>query len=170
LRNQLASFPLPFEPPYEKRYPYLDRDLLEFLFALPPEQLLRPNERRSLMRRALRQILPDEILTRRRKAFVTRHPLPQRPSQWTALHKFAGNLHPATRQVIDSTAFDEALTNAEYGREVPLIPLLRTVALDLWLRSISELTTREKNVPGPRLIEGMYGESRRTVSQLRTTH
>ena len=33
---------LPFEPPYEKRYPYLDRSLLEFMFAIPREQLVRP--------------------------------------------------------------------------------------------------------------------------------
>jgi len=169
LRNQLACFPLPFEPPYEKRYPYLDRDLLEFLFALPPEQLLRPNERRSLMRRALRQILPDEILTRSRKAFVTRHPLPQRPAQWTDLHEFAHNLHPATRQVIDATAFDGALTSAEHGREVPLIPLLRTAALDLWLRSVSDRTAEKENVPDQRPIGEMRSEAPATISQLRTT-
>src|SRR5437660_4792372 len=32
LRRQLTRTALPFEPPFEKRYPYLDRDLLEFMF------------------------------------------------------------------------------------------------------------------------------------------
>ena len=36
---------LPCGPAHEKRYPYLDRDLLEFLFAVPREQLLRPGQR-----------------------------------------------------------------------------------------------------------------------------
>ena len=34
------------------------------------EQLVRPNQRRSLMRRALVGIVPAEILNRRRKAFI----------------------------------------------------------------------------------------------------
>jgi asparagine synthase (glutamine-hydrolysing) len=37
----------------EYRYPFLDRELVEFLFSLPREQLVRPGRRRSLMRRAL---------------------------------------------------------------------------------------------------------------------
>ena len=72
LRRQLARTALPFEPPYEKRYPYLDRSLLEFMFAIPREQLVRPTQRRSLMRRALVGIVPDEILNRKTKAFVAR--------------------------------------------------------------------------------------------------
>ena len=58
LRRQLARTALPFEPPFEKRYPYLDRGLLEFMFAIPREQLVRPTQRRSLMRRALVGIVP----------------------------------------------------------------------------------------------------------------
>jgi asparagine synthase (glutamine-hydrolysing) len=57
---------------HEYRYPYLDRDLVDFLFRVPREQLLRPGRRRSLMRRALKDIVPVEILERRRKAFVAR--------------------------------------------------------------------------------------------------
>ena len=75
LRRQLGADELPSEPVYEKRYPYLDRDLLEFLFAVPREQLLRPGQRRSLMRRALAGVVPEEILNRKRKAFVARRPL-----------------------------------------------------------------------------------------------
>jgi asparagine synthase (glutamine-hydrolysing) len=53
----------------EYRYPYLDRDLVEFLLRVPPGQLIRPGQRRSLMRRALEGITPHEILTRPRKGF-----------------------------------------------------------------------------------------------------
>src|SRR5439155_1328487 len=34
LQKQLARIALPFEPTFEKRYPYLDRDLLEFMYAI----------------------------------------------------------------------------------------------------------------------------------------
>src|SRR5207302_23975 len=75
LQRQLARAAAPFDPPFDKRYPFLDRDLLEFMFAIPREQLVRPTQRRSLMRRALVGIVPDEILNRKTKAFVSRAPL-----------------------------------------------------------------------------------------------
>lgn len=43
---------------YEYLYPYLDRDLVEFLLSLPQEQLSRPGRRRALMRRTLVDIVP----------------------------------------------------------------------------------------------------------------
>ena len=61
IRRQLGCRDLTAGYPYEKRYPVLDRDLLEFLFAIPREQLVRPGERRSLMRRALKGIVPEEV-------------------------------------------------------------------------------------------------------------
>ena len=72
LRRQLACSALSSEPAFEKRYPYLDRDLLEFMYTIPREQLVRPGQRRSLMRRALVGTVPDEILNRKRKAYVAR--------------------------------------------------------------------------------------------------
>ena len=54
--------------PAEIRYPFLDQDLVEFLMSVPASQLLRPGERRSLMRRALVNILPAEVAQRRGKA------------------------------------------------------------------------------------------------------
>ena len=58
LRRQLACSDLSSDLPREKRYPYLDRGLLEFLSAIPREQLVRPGQRRSLMRRALSRHRP----------------------------------------------------------------------------------------------------------------
>lgn len=52
----------------EIRYPFLDQRLTMFLMAIPTDQLLRPGERRSLMRRALKGILPTEILYRQTKS------------------------------------------------------------------------------------------------------
>jgi len=75
LRRQLACSALPTRPAYELRYPFLDRELLEFLFAIPREQLVRPGQRRSLMRRALTGVVPPEISNRKRKAYVVRGPM-----------------------------------------------------------------------------------------------
>ena len=54
----------------EIRFPYFDRDFLEFMYAIPREQIVRVGQRRSLMKRALVGIVPDELLNRRRKTFV----------------------------------------------------------------------------------------------------
>jgi asparagine synthase (glutamine-hydrolysing) len=54
LRRQIASVPPQISPILERRYPFLDRDLLEFLYSIPREQIIRPGRRRSLLRRALR--------------------------------------------------------------------------------------------------------------------
>src|SRR4029077_4900258 len=58
LRRQVGSDHPSAEPLHETRYPFLDRDLLEFLFAVPRDQLVRPGQRRSLMRRALSGVVP----------------------------------------------------------------------------------------------------------------
>lgn len=62
---------------YEYRYPYLDRDLVDFLFRVPRERLLQPGRRRAMMRSALRGIVPAEVLERRRKAFRSRAAISQ---------------------------------------------------------------------------------------------
>lgn len=59
----------------EYRYPFLDRDLVDYLFRIPREQLVRPGRRRSLMRRALSGIVPTDVLERKRKASLIRGPL-----------------------------------------------------------------------------------------------
>jgi asparagine synthase (glutamine-hydrolysing) len=53
LRSRIETTPPSADLPYEVRYPFLDRTLLEFIFAIPREQLLRPGRRGSLLRRTL---------------------------------------------------------------------------------------------------------------------
>jgi hypothetical protein len=117
--------------PYERRYPFLDRDLLEFLFAIPREQLVRPGERRSLMRRALRDC--DAILDRRRKAFISRAPIRLAEQHLGALAA-SGRLASEEVGILDSAKYRDALNGACMGRDIPLVPLVRTLALEQWLQ------------------------------------
>jgi asparagine synthase (glutamine-hydrolysing) len=135
LRRQLGCAVL---EPYalgEKRYPYLDRDLLQFLYAIPREQLVRPGQRRSLMRRALAGIVPDEILQRRRKAFVVRGPLVQIATDWPDFLEFSQHMQTSSLQMVDAPLFRDALQRARHGQDVAIIPLLRTFAMEQWLRN-----------------------------------
>ena len=136
LRRQLACFPAPSAPPYEKAYPFLDRDLLEFLYAIPREQLVRPGERRSLMRRALRGIVPEELLNRKRKAFVARAPRVAISEQFDGLANLAEHLVGNSLGIIDAGKFLEAMRNAPHDPEVSIVYLIRTLRLESWLRAM----------------------------------
>lgn len=145
LRRQLACSVLPSEPAYERRYPYLDRDLLEFLFAIPREQLVRPGQRRSLMRRALTGIVPPEILNRTRKAFVARGPTAAISAQWNDAVELTREMVSSSLGIVIAEGFADALENARRAREMPTVPLFRTIAMEAWLRSI----VRERPVRAP---------------------
>lgn len=53
----------------EFRYPFMDRRLLEFCLALPPEQQIHDGWDRIIMRRVMNEILPPEIQYRHDKKF-----------------------------------------------------------------------------------------------------
>jgi asparagine synthase (glutamine-hydrolysing) len=136
LRRQAACSALSLDPPREKRYPYLDRVLLEFLFAVPAEQLVRPGQRRSLMRRALIGIVPDELLNRKRKAFVSRGPLVAIEAEWPHLLELCQCMLLSSLGIADSNQVVEALQKTRQGAEVPIIPLMRTFGIELWLQHL----------------------------------
>jgi len=139
LRRQLARTALPFEPRFEKRYPYLDRDLLEFMFAIPREQLVRPTQRRSLMRRALVGIVPDEILNRKTKAFVARSPMVSISNDWAHYAEMTHNMLSSSLGIVDSDRISVALRKVRRGEEVPIITLRRTLFLEDWLKDLRAL-------------------------------
>jgi asparagine synthase (glutamine-hydrolysing) len=139
LRRQLAGAALPFEPPFEKRYPYLDRDLLEFMFAIPREQLVRPTQRRSLMRRALVSIVPDEILNKKGKAFVARSPMVAVSNDRAHFAEMTQNMLSSSLGIVDSERVSEALQKVRRGEAVPIITLRRSLYLEEWLRDLRAL-------------------------------
>ncbi len=53
--------------PVEPRMPFLDVDLVEFSFTLPPEYLIHKGWTKYILRKAVEDILPPEIVWRRRK-------------------------------------------------------------------------------------------------------
>jgi len=135
LSRQLASEPLPSDPPYERRFPFLDRDLLEFLYSIPREQFVRPGQRRSLLRRALRGIVPEEILNRRRKSFVARTPSVLISEEWDRVCELTTNMVASSLGLVSETAVLSECRRARQGLEVPMATLLRTLAIECWLRS-----------------------------------
>lgn len=138
LRRQLACSVLTSQTPHEKRYPYLDPQLLEFMFAVPRDQLVRPRQRRSLVRRALSSVVPDEILNRNRKAFVSRTPIAAIRNDFASLIALGNHMIAASLGIVDANAFCESVRRSRNGEQIPIGGMLRSFGLELWLRALAE--------------------------------
>ena len=135
----------------EYRYPFLDKDLVTFLFSIPREQILRPGRRRSLMRRALANIVPHEILERRRKAYQLRAPLHALQQASDVLKQLFTSPMLAEAGLIDGKALRLSLQRTVAGDPAWWQAMLRTVALELWLRSIVHGESHRAGNACPRL-------------------
>jgi asparagine synthase (glutamine-hydrolysing) len=118
----------------EVRYPYLDRDFLEFACAIPREQMVGVGKRRFLMKRALAGIVPDEVLNRKQKALVTQKEVSTSLPTLAELghHTISGSLG-----LIDSRLFAEALHNVTHEKGTADDSLRRTILLEFWLRHLA---------------------------------
>jgi asparagine synthase (glutamine-hydrolysing) len=120
---------------WEYRYPFLDRDLLEFLFELPYEYLAKPGRRRFLMRAALQQIVPEEILERRRKAFLLLSPLRYIRELATRLAAIIDRSILVQSKYVDKGALHGALERTVNGDDLRWWGyLLRFATLEIWLQ------------------------------------
>ncbi len=153
IRRQLACSHSTSRGMLEKRYPYLDRDLLEFLFGVPREKLIQPGRRRALMRRALAGIVPDEILNRKRKAYVVRAPRVAIASRWNCVSALGRDMAAESLGIVSSKEFGRALQEVRTATDVPVQAVMRTLVFEHWLRnwtgSPTNLSTRVSgNVAG----------------------
>jgi asparagine synthase (glutamine-hydrolysing) len=137
LRRQIACIPICCQPLLDTRYPYLDRELLQFLYATPREQMVRPHQRRSLMRRALTQTVPSLVLNRRRKAAASRSPLAAIAAQCGSLLTENPHWESARLGIVDQNAFLVSVQKALSGENLPLFQLIRTLMLESWLRGLT---------------------------------
>jgi asparagine synthase (glutamine-hydrolysing) len=121
---------------YEYRYPFLDRDLVDFLFRIPRTQIICPGRRRYLMRRALREIVPVEILERKRKAQCTRSPASLLQTKYLSIAAVLTNSLAAKRGLIKESQLLKSLADASNGVDSAApFPILRALSFELWLRS-----------------------------------
>lgn len=130
---QRATYIRPF--PMERRYPYLDQNLVEFLLDVPFDQLIRSGTRRSLMRRALVGIVPQEIPARTTKASVSRCYSLSLRKHWGTVASAFKSSRSAQLGYVDPAEIGKALEAMRIGNMPPyFIRLLKVVSLELWLR------------------------------------
>ena len=148
--------------PLNVTYPFLDRDLVEFLLAIPIDQIQRPGQLRSIQRRALADILPPKIARRKSKGGPDEALLRAVNDQWAALQQLLQGSRICARGYADAAHLENALILARNGVAPELALLLRILALEIWLRA------REIQRPAP-LRSGLRQEQT-WAAQLGTDH
>jgi hypothetical protein len=136
-RRFVASRGLHSELLLDIRYPYYDRDLLEFMYAIPREQIVRVGRRRSLMKRALVGVVPDEILNRKKREDVPQESPKSSPREPPYLPEIGQHITCGVIGIVDPDRFVEALQKARRNEDVPIGSLNRTLTLESWLRHLT---------------------------------
>ena len=120
--------------PVEVRYPYLDQRLVEFVFAIPADQKLRPGETRSIMRRSMRGILPEMVRTRRSKGWFGETLFMKLARDRTLLRNWLKSSYAASYGYLDPTEFCRELELALTGFSRNSTSFMAALSLELWLR------------------------------------
>jgi len=137
MAGKLAKHTPPVSAIEEARYPYLDQNLIEFILSIPAGQMLRPGERRSLMRRSLVDIVPQEILSRRTKQLGARGPVLVLENHWDELQSIYATPLSASLGYIHQAQLLKTICDARAGKIVPMVRVLWTISLEYWLRDLA---------------------------------
>jgi asparagine synthase (glutamine-hydrolysing) len=120
----------------DSSHPFMHRPLVEFLQAIPFEQLLRPGENRSLMRRALRDLLPEKVARRKTKGIPREGLCRAVAREWKAMRALFSDSRVCAHGFMDSAPLLTAIDRARNGVELYAGPLLTAISLELWLRAL----------------------------------
>src|SRR6266404_4047181 len=122
----------------EMRYPYLDQNLVEFLTSVPLDQLLRPGQRRFLMRRSLADLLPPEVLNRKTKAGNDRCFSVAFENHWDKVESVFSSPISTHLGYIEKERIHQALISLRHGLAPKgILRLLNALSLELWLRNVA---------------------------------
>jgi asparagine synthase (glutamine-hydrolysing) len=129
----------------ESRPPFLDHRLVEFSFSLPLHEKIRDGWTKSILRRALRDVLPEEIRARRRKLGF---PAPiakwlQRPDNFADAESLLLDTRCLGRGVFDEARLRRQLAvfrASTFKQRAGLAPQLwRWLTLELWFREFVDV-------------------------------
>jgi asparagine synthase (glutamine-hydrolysing) len=119
----------------EARVPMLDHRLVELAFSLPGSELIRRGETKSVLRRALADLLPPEVTQRRDKlGFVTPEPRFLRGALGDLAQDVFASQSFRERGFVDAAAAQRRLAQHRAGRRRAGMELWRALNLELWAR------------------------------------
>ncbi|HEY0961587.1 MAG TPA: asparagine synthase (glutamine-hydrolyzing) [Pseudomonadales bacterium] len=117
----------------EARVPLLDHKLCEFAATIPPEMKMQGNSTKHIFKKALRGILPDNVLDRRKQGFAV--PLGQwfRNEPRGFLHDLLLSDRSRARGIFNSDYIERMLAIHQRGRAMDL-ELWTLISFELWCR------------------------------------
>ena len=119
----------------EMSYPFTHRPLVEFMQAIPFEQSVRPGQTRSLLRRALRNLLPPEIAQRKGKRVNTDAVLRAVGREWPRLRSMFTDACICKYGYIDCERLLAMLAVARQGSDQASSAATFLIPLEYWLRA-----------------------------------
>jgi asparagine synthase (glutamine-hydrolysing) len=128
----------------EARVPLLDHLLVEFAATIPPRMLIRGGTTKYLLKKALRDVLPDEILDRKKQGFAA--PLgPWLRGHRDAVHDVLLSARSRERGILELREAESFLRRFEQGADLGL-HVWTMVSFELWCREFLD----RAGVPRPR--------------------
>lgn len=130
----------------EYTFPCLHRPLVEFLLAVPIEQKIRPGEGRWLVRRALREMLPEKVANRKGKKGPTAALSNAVAREWPRLKPIFDEPRVCAYGFVNRDALMTALERVRHGAEKFSFHLFVTIATEFWLRSLERRFSPTKTI------------------------
>jgi len=127
----------------EAREPLLDHRLVEFAATIPPEMMLRRGTTKWIFKEAMRGILPDDIIDRRKHGFAV--PL----GRWFrgTLGGFVRDLlltkSSRERGIFNPAAIENLVRRHEEGRQLDL-EVWTLISFELWCRAFVDARPRRQ--------------------------
>ena len=118
----------------ELSYPFTHKPLVEFMLAVPPEQHARPHESKSLVRRALRDLLPRELIERKETRITIWHAASLAVKR--EIHRIEKLVMEAD-DIVDLYIDRKAVLFA-CSKDQPEVMLLPLVPFVLWLQTFAK--------------------------------
>jgi asparagine synthase (glutamine-hydrolysing) len=144
----------------EIEMPYQDRRLVEFVMAVPADQLARPGRDRYLHRRAMLALLPRKVRERvRRTIFFPLFEKGLLGEERAAVASILEDPLIVERQIVREDWL-RSVSDQGYFRSPHKDLLWLCLCLELWLTRYWSASTRKNRGRGP---EGEHGESRKPV-------
>ena len=123
-------------------HPYTHRPLIEFCLRTPLSQFVRRGEFRSLMRRALADVLPSRICQRKTKTSMDEALLRALQREWDQIGD-VGEWEVCRSGYIDANKFRRLLQQLRIGIQAHTGFVVKTIALEQWFRALNAFNGRK---------------------------
>jgi asparagine synthase (glutamine-hydrolysing) len=139
-------------------HPLASQELVDFVLSLPMNQLARPGEDRSLMRRASAGLLPERVRARKSKGSIDEMFCRVLERDQRLIGR-AELLEVCRREYAEPALLAQAIREAALGRLDQSYVLVRLFSLERWLRSLDRLRLRQAESPHPaqERTAGLFG-------------